>query len=116
MWQSYLSENRHINQRFSNINEKVQSLEKELSSTKEDVGVMQTTEPTWALEIRRNLVDLEYRSRKNNLGILSIKEDHQEPWEEGENKIYDLLEEKLDMGTSNNNLREGASCWRKSEQ
>ena len=101
MWQFYFSENRHTNQRFSNIIEKVQSLEKELSSTKEDVGVIQTTEPIWALEIRRNLVDLEYRSRKNNLGILSIKEDHQELWEECENKIYDLLEEKLDMDTSN---------------
>ena len=47
-----------IDQRFSNINESVQSLGKELSSTKEDVRVIQTTEPTWALEIRRKLVDL----------------------------------------------------------
>ena len=56
-----------IDQRFSKINEKIQSLEKELSSTKEDVRVIQTTEPTWALEIRRKLVDLEDRSRRNNL-------------------------------------------------
>ena len=57
-----------------NINEKVQNLEKELSSTKEDVGIIQTTEPTWALEIHRKLVDLEDRSRRNNLRILGIKE------------------------------------------
>ena len=56
-----------IDQRFSNTDEKVQNLEKELSSTKEDVGVIQTTEPTWALEIRRKLVNLEDRSRRNNL-------------------------------------------------
>ena len=56
-----------IDQRFSNINEKVQSLEKELSSTKKDVRVIQTTEPTWALELRRKLVDLEDRSRRSNL-------------------------------------------------
>ena len=62
----------------SNINEKVPSLEKVLSSTKENVGVIQTTEPTWALEIRRKLVDLEGRSRRNNLRILGIKEDPQE--------------------------------------
>ena len=62
----------------SNINEKVLSLEKVLSSTKEDVGVIQTTEPTWALEIRRKLVDLEDRSRRNNLRILGITEDPQE--------------------------------------
>ena len=51
---------------FSNINEKVQSLKKKVISEKEDIGVVQTTEPTWALEIRRKLVDLEDRSRKNN--------------------------------------------------
>ena len=36
-----------VDQRFSNINEKVQSLEKEVSSTKDDVGVIQMTELTW---------------------------------------------------------------------
>ena len=45
--------------------------------------------------------DLEDRSRRNNLRKLGIKKDPREPWEECENKIYDLLEEKLDMGTSN---------------
>ena len=56
-----------IDQRFSNTDEKVESLEKELSSTKEDVAVIQMTEPTWALEIRRKLVNLQDRSRRNNL-------------------------------------------------
>ena len=79
----------------------MQSLEKEVSSTKEDIRVIQTTEPTWALEIRRKLVDLEDRSRRNNLRVLGIKEDPRESWEECENKIYDLLEEKLEMETSN---------------
>ena len=37
---------KHIDQRFLNINEKVQNLEKKLSSTKEDVRITQTTEPT----------------------------------------------------------------------
>ena len=52
---------------FSNVNEKVQGLVTEVSSTNKDVGVIQTAEPTWALEIRRKLVDLEGRSRRNNL-------------------------------------------------
>ena len=90
-----------IDQRFSNINEKVQGLKKEFSSTKEDVRVIQTTEPTWALEIRRKLVDLEDRSRRNNLRLLGIKKDPRESWEECENKFYDLLEQKLEMDTSN---------------
>ena len=34
--------------------------------------------------------DLEDRSRRNNLRKLGIKKDPREPWEECENKIYDL--------------------------
>ena len=81
---------KHIDQRFLNINEKVQNLEKKLSSTKEDVSIMHTTKPTWALEIRRKLVDLEDKSRRNNLRILGIKENSRKSWEECENKIFDL--------------------------
>ena len=103
-----------IDQRFLNINERVKSLEKELSSTKEDVGVIQTTEPTWVLEIRRKLVDLEGRSRRNNLRILGVKEDPQKSWEECENKIYDLLEEKLEMNTSNKNMERAHRAGEKS--
>ena len=62
-----------VDHRFLNLNEKMQSLEKELLSTKEDVGVIQITEPTWSLEMRRKLVDLKDRSRKNNLRILVYK-------------------------------------------
>ena len=76
-------------------NGKVQSLEKE------KIGVIKITEPTWALEICRKLLDLEEKSRRNNFRILGIKEDSRESQEEFENKIYDLLEEKLDMDTSN---------------
>ena len=90
-----------IDQRFSNINEKVQNLEKELSSTKEEVRVMQTTEPNGHWKFSVKLVDLKDRSRRNNLRILGIKEDPRESWEECENKIYDLFEEKLEMDTSN---------------
>ena len=81
-----------IDQRLSNINEKVQNLEKELNSTKEGVVAIQTTEPR-ALEIRRKLVDLEDRSRRNHLQILGIKEDPRKSWEECENKICNMLEE-----------------------
>ena len=45
------------------------------------------TEPTWALEIHRKLVDLEDSSRRNNLRILGIKENARKSWEECENKI-----------------------------
>ena len=53
---------KHIEQNFLNKNEKVQNLEKEhKSSIKEDVGVIQTTEPTRESEICRKLMDLEDR-------------------------------------------------------
>ena len=41
-------------------------------------------------------------SRRNNLLILGIKGDPRETWEDCEKKIYDLLEEKLEMDLSNN--------------
>ena len=53
---------KHIEQNFLNKNEKVQNLEQEhKSSIKEDVGVIQTTEPTRESEICRKLMDLEDR-------------------------------------------------------
>ena len=53
------------------------------------------------MEIRRKLVYLEDSSRRNNLRILGVKEDPRESLEEYENKIYDLLEEKLQIDTRN---------------
>ena len=82
---------KHIEQKFLNINEKVQNLEKELSSIKEDVGVIQTTEPIRESEICRKLMDLEDRSRRNNLRVLGIKEDIRKLLEECQSKISDLL-------------------------
>ena len=41
-------------------------------------------------------MDLKDWSRRKHLRILGIEKDHRESWEEWENKIYDLLEEKLD--------------------
>ena len=49
-------------------------------------------------------MDLQDRSRRNNLRILGIKEDPQKSWEECENKIYDLLEETFQVNTSNKNI------------
>ena len=43
------------------------------------------------------LVDLEYCSRQNNLRFEGIKEHENESWEDCKNKIYDLLENKLEM-------------------
>ena len=39
--------------------------------------------------------------RRNNFRILGINEDPRESWEECGNKIYELVEEKLEMNTIN---------------
>ena len=57
----------NLDQRYLSINEKVQSLKKALISTKDYLGVIQTTEPTWTLEIPRKSVDVKDGSRRNNL-------------------------------------------------
>ena len=39
-----------------------------------DIDIIQTTKPSWAIGIENKLVDLEDRSRRNNLRINGIKE------------------------------------------
>ena len=41
---------------------------------KKGIGFIQTSKPSWAIEIKNKLVDLDDRSRRNNLRINGIKE------------------------------------------
>ena len=67
--------------KFSKLNEKIASMERNLFSLKKDIEVIQNTKPSWAIEIENKLVDFEYRSRRNNLRINGIKEGKNETWE-----------------------------------
>ena len=60
--------------KFNKLNEKITTMERNLFSLKKDIEVIQTTKPSWAIEIENKLVDLEDRSRRNNLRINGIKE------------------------------------------
>ena len=59
-------------------------------------------------------MDLEDESRRSNLRILGIKKDPRESWEECKNKIYDLLEEKLKIDTSNISVEKAHLVGKKS--
>ena len=65
--------------KFSKFNEKITSMERNLFSLKKDIEVIQTTKQNWALEIGNKLVDLEDRSRRNNLRINGIKRKKTKP-------------------------------------
>ena len=86
--------------KFSKLNETITSMERNLCSLQKDIEAIQTTKPNWEIEIKNKLVDLEDRSRRNNLRINGIKEGKNETWEECEERVNCFLEEKLDMDTS----------------
>ena len=74
-------------------------MERYLFSLKKDIEVIQTTKPSWVIEIERKLADHEDRFRRKNLWINGIKEGKNETWEECEERVNCFLEEKLDMDT-----------------
>ena len=86
--------------KFSTLNEKISTMEKSLFSLKKDIDIIQTTKPSWAVDIENKLVDLEDLSRRNNLRINGIREGKNETWQECEERVYCFLEEKLDIDTS----------------
>ena len=48
-------------------------MERNLSSLKKDIEVIQTTKPSWAIEMENKLLELEDRSRRSNVKINEIK-------------------------------------------
>ena len=55
--------------KFSKLNEKITSMERNLFGFKKGIEVIQTTKPSGAREIENKLVVLEDRSRRNSLRI-----------------------------------------------
>ena len=56
------------------LNEKISTMERNLSILKKDIEVIQTTKPSWAIENENKLLELEDRSRRSNVNIKGIKE------------------------------------------
>ena len=86
--------------KYNKLNGKITTMERNLFSLKKDIEVIQATKPSWAIEMKNRLVDLEDCSRRNNLRINGIKEGKSETWEECEERVNCFLKEKLDIDTS----------------
>ena len=51
------------------MGDKVQKLEEKINLMKEELHVIQTAKPSWAIETDAKLIDVEDRSRRNNLDL-----------------------------------------------
>ena len=87
--------------KFKNMGNKIQKLEEKINLMEKELHVIETTKPWWVIETDVKLIDLEDHSRWNNLRFEGTTEHKNEPWEDCENKIYDLLENKLKMDIEN---------------
>ena len=84
--------------KFMNMDHKVQKLEEEINRMKQELLVIiQTTKPLWVIETDIKFVDFNDHFRRNNSRFEQIKEHENESWEDCENKMLDLLENKLEM-------------------
>ena len=72
---------------IGNINTKLKDLEKNVKDIEEDL-----LDPE---EVSSKLIELEDRSRRNNLRIDGIKEKPNETWEECEENVQEMIKEKL---------------------
>ena len=64
------------------MGDKVQKLEEVINQMKEELHAILTTKPSWEIETDAKLVDLEDRSRRNNLKFKGLKEHKNESWED----------------------------------
>ena len=103
------SNNTIINQRLDNLSKEVSDLthslqffqnetDEKLNSLSERVNTVEEKikqKPKWAIDIEEKLVDLEDRSRRNNLRFEGLAEDKKEPWQVTTDKLYNFIEREL---------------------
>ena len=83
------------------MDDKIQKLEENINLMEKELHIIQTTTPSWVIETDAKLINLQDHSRRNNLRCEGIKQHENKSWEDCENKIYDLLENKLEMDIEN---------------
>ena len=77
----------------NDIHDKVKRIEINAQNNKRNLKKLDN-EPGFVQEIRSKVVDLEYRSRRENLRIDGIKESANESWEDCQKKLQEMFRTK----------------------
>ena len=84
-----------LEEKVAKVEQNVCELQGKFKKVEEDVTYMNDYIED-AENIHNKLVELEDRSRRNNIRINGIKEHNKERWEECERRVHSMLEERLD--------------------
>ena len=85
-----------LEEEFGKVEQNVCQLQGKFEKVEEDVTYMNDYIED-AENIHNKLVELENRSRRNNIRIDGIKEHNKESWEECERSVHSMLKERLDI-------------------
>ena len=85
-----------LEEKVAKVEQSVSELQGKFKKVEEDVTYMNDYIED-AENIHNKLVELEDRSRRNNIRIDGIKEHNKESWEECERRVHSMLKERLDI-------------------
>ena len=85
-----------LEEKVAKVEQNVCELQGKSKKVEEDVTYMNDYIED-AENIHNKLVELENRSRRNNIRIDGIKEYNKESWEECEKRVHSMLKERLDI-------------------
>ena len=85
-----------LEEKVAKVEQNVCELQGKFKKVEEDVTYMNDYIED-AENIHNKLVELEDRSRRNNIRIDGIKERNKESWEECERRVHSMLKERLDI-------------------
>ena len=81
----------------NDMDDKVKIIEINAQKNKKELKEIRDIEPGYVQEIRKKVVDLEDRSRRQNLRIDGIKESDNESWEDCQKKVQEMFRTKLNL-------------------
>ena len=81
----------------NDMHDKVKIIEINAQKNKKELKEIRDIEPGYVQEIRNKVVDLEDRSRRQNLRIDGIKESANESWEDCQKKVQEMFRTKLNL-------------------